>query len=299
MGPSAIIKTIAGVLFSLVVLSTIFGSWYTISEQERGVLTTWGKYARVVEPGLNFKLPFIQGIRKFPITMQSWDVNDVNTYTIDNQEINAKLSVFFRIPPESIEYVFKNVPDYEARVISLAIDRFKAEMGKINTIQVAQKRGEVREQIQMVIRQVVRDTIKIEVVDFQIPNIDYTQSFRAAVEQSAVAKTQVEKAEQERRRAEIDAQKLKISAEGEANARRETAKGEADAKLSIAKAEAESIRVKGDAEASAIRAQTEALGSNPYLVELRRVERWTGQVPAWVGDSGALPMIQLDPPSIK
>ena len=52
---------------------------------------------------------------------------------------------------------------------------------------------------------------------------DYTPQFRQAVDQAAIAKTLVERAEQLKRQAEIDAESKKITAIGEANAVREDA----------------------------------------------------------------------------
>jgi regulator of protease activity HflC (stomatin/prohibitin superfamily) len=177
-------------------------------------------------------------------------------------------------------------------VAAISIVRFKSELGKVNTSQVAQKRGEVRDRIKEVLSATVETTLGIDIVDLQIPNIDYTDSFRAAVDQAAVAKTLVEKQEQQKRQAEIAADQRRIEAAGLANAAREEAAGAADAKLLQAKAEAEAIRLRGEAEAMAIRAQAEALRQNPNLIELRKVERWDGSVPQWNG-TGPLPLLNL------
>ena len=274
-------------------LSVVMGSWYTVAEYERAVLTTWGEYTAVVDPGLHFKIPFMQSVKFYPINIQQLTIEGANTYTVDNQEIDANIVVFYRLPADQLEFIYKNVPDYESRVFAMAVDRFKSELGKVNTTQVAQKRGEVRDRIKAVLSETVKSTLGVEVVDLQIPNVDYTQSFRAAVDQAAVAKTLVEKQEQQKRQAEITAEQRKIEALGEANAVREQAAGAADAKLLQAKAEAEAIRIKGEAEASAIKAQADALTANPTLIELRKVERWNGTVPTWNG-TGPLPLLNLN-----
>ena len=270
----------------------VSGSFYTIAEYERGVLTTWGQYEAVVDPGLHFKVPITQAVRRYPVNIQQVTIERANTYTIDNQEIDATVTLFYRLPAGKLEFIYRNVPDYDVRVVAITIDRFKSELGKVNTSQVAQKRGEVRDRIKQVLTDTVQSTLGIEIVDLQIPNIDYTDSFRAAVDQAAVAKTLVEKQEQEKRQAEIAADQRRIEAAGLANAAREEAAGQADAKLLQARADAESIRLRGEAEALAIKAQAEALGQNPNLIELRKVERWDGSVPQWNG-TGPLPLLNL------
>jgi regulator of protease activity HflC (stomatin/prohibitin superfamily) len=286
------LRALAIGLILAIVLVLLSGSFYTVAEYERAVLTSWGEFRAVVEPGLHFKLPVAQAVRHYPVNIQQVTIEQVNTYTIDNQELDATVTIFYRLPAEQLESIYRNVPDYEERVAAITIDRFKSELGKVNTSQVAQKRGEVRDRIKEVLSATVEATLGIDIVDLQIPNIDYTDSFRAAVDQAAVAKTLVEKQEQQKRQAEIAADQRRIEAAGLANAAREEAAGQADAKLLQAKAEAEAIRLKGEAEATAIRAQAEALRENPHLIELRKVERWDGSVPQWNG-TGPLPLLNL------
>ena len=50
------------------------GSTYQIREQEQAVLTTLGKAQAVTEPGLHFKIPFIQHIQKVNTTIQGFAI---------------------------------------------------------------------------------------------------------------------------------------------------------------------------------------------------------------------------------
>ena len=51
-----------------------FGATYQIREQEQVVLTTLGKAQPVTEPGLHFKIPFIQQIQKVNTTIQGFAI---------------------------------------------------------------------------------------------------------------------------------------------------------------------------------------------------------------------------------
>ena len=51
-----------------------FNSTYQIREQEQVVLTTLGKAEAVTEPGLHFKIPFIQQIEKVNTTIQGFSI---------------------------------------------------------------------------------------------------------------------------------------------------------------------------------------------------------------------------------
>lgn len=155
----------------------------------------------------------------------------------------------------------------------------------------------LRDTIGTVLKGDVR-SLGVEVTDFQLTDLEYTKSFRSAVEQAAAAKAMVETREQEKQQEIRTAEKVKIIAEGQANAAREKAKGEADAKLLVAQAEAKAIKLKGEAEADAIRAQADALVRNPQMVELRKAERWDGKLPQQLL-SGITPFMQFNAPSGK
>lgn len=69
------------------VLALIFGSTYQIREQEQAVLITLGQATAVTEPGLHFKIPFVQRVRKVNTTIQGfsigYDIDDYNNSTAD------------------------------------------------------------------------------------------------------------------------------------------------------------------------------------------------------------------------
>lgn len=54
----------------VVILILLFSSFFTISPEEVGVILRFGKFSRIVDPGLNFKLPFIETLDKVPIQRQ-------------------------------------------------------------------------------------------------------------------------------------------------------------------------------------------------------------------------------------
>ena len=57
-----------------VVLILVFGSTYQIREQEQAVLITLGQAQAVTEPGLHFKIPFVQRVRKVNTTIQGFSI---------------------------------------------------------------------------------------------------------------------------------------------------------------------------------------------------------------------------------
>lgn len=63
---------IAALVVAAVVL--LYNSAYQIREQEQAVLITFGQAKAVTEPGLHFKIPFIQQVRKVNTTIQGFSI---------------------------------------------------------------------------------------------------------------------------------------------------------------------------------------------------------------------------------
>lgn len=74
------IITIAVVVLVLGILA--LNSTYQIREQEQAVLITLGKAQAVTEPGLHFKIPFVQQVKKVNTTIQGFSIG----YNVDSNE---------------------------------------------------------------------------------------------------------------------------------------------------------------------------------------------------------------------
>lgn len=74
-----------GIVLLLIIL--VFNSAYKIGEQEQGVLVTFGKAQAVTEPGLHFKIPFVQNIYKVNTTIQGFSIGyDMNSNVSNESE---------------------------------------------------------------------------------------------------------------------------------------------------------------------------------------------------------------------
>lgn len=286
---SAHIAAIAAVILAFIVA---FDGYFTVQQYQRTVVTRFGQLTYVAEPGFHFKLPFVDATRPFRI-----DITDVapdravNTYTIDNQEVDILFNVYYRVPVDQVAFIYQNVSDARERLYIMAVDRLKVEMGKVNVTSVAEKRGQLRDAVKAVLQNDAK-SLGIEVTDFQLTNLQYDEGFRNAVKNAAVQKANIEAVEYQRQQAEKAAETARIQAIGQANAARETARGAADARVLQATAEAKAIQLQGEAQAAAIQAQAEALKANPELVNLRRAERWDGKLPTAIYGSAPIPFLQ-------
>lgn len=59
---------IALIVLALLLLRGIFACFYTIEPEQQGIVLRFGKYSRTAEPGLNFKMPFMEDIIRVDVT---------------------------------------------------------------------------------------------------------------------------------------------------------------------------------------------------------------------------------------
>jgi len=97
------------VMFALViffVLIVVFGSFFTVSTAQVAVITRFGKFRRVAEPGLNWKWPIIDKVAgKVSLRVNQNDLT-METKTKDNVFVTIPISVQNRVRPEKIYDAF-------------------------------------------------------------------------------------------------------------------------------------------------------------------------------------------------
>lgn len=80
-------KTVGIIIAAVVILLLALSSAYEIGEQEQAVLVTLGQAKAVTDPGLHFKLPLIQRVKKVNTTIQGFAIGyDVTTNNSNDAE---------------------------------------------------------------------------------------------------------------------------------------------------------------------------------------------------------------------
>lgn len=81
---------LAGIAAAVVIAAILcINSAYEIKEQEQAVLITLGKATAVTDPGLHFKIPFIQQVKKVNTTIQGFSIG----YSLDDNQVNEDESL--------------------------------------------------------------------------------------------------------------------------------------------------------------------------------------------------------------
>jgi regulator of protease activity HflC (stomatin/prohibitin superfamily) len=263
----------ASLLIGLVAVYVLFTSWYTVDQGERAVVLRLGKTVNVAEPGLHFKVPWIDSVRKITVQNQNKRYQNLEAYSRDQQPANLTVSVTYVVSDPSA--IYEQYGDLEVAVLRLIDPRVtsgaKTIFGQYDAVRAIQERAGLNIDVGEAITSAI--TGPIEIISIQIENIDFSDAYEQSVEQRMLAQVEIQRREQNLRTTEVEAQIARTRAEGEANA----------------------IRLLGEAEAAAISARAEALRMNADLVQLQAVEKWDGKLPTTMVPSTALPFINLQP----
>jgi regulator of protease activity HflC (stomatin/prohibitin superfamily) len=272
---------------AIAALIVIGGSYFTVHERERVVVTRLGAFSHVAGPGLRFKIPILDSIERYSVAVNSLAMTKLETFTTGAQPQHVDLDITVQWAVRDVEQVFRQGNNPELRLRSMVIDRAKVEFGRVHADQIPTKRGEIVDALRRHVSDEARELYGITVLDLQLVNFDYSPEYRRSVDGAAVA-------QQDQARSAAQAVSAENVARGQANAAIQAARGQAEATRLQAVAQAEAIRARGEAEAAAIRAQAEALGSNPNLVSLRQAERWDGKLPTNFVPGAAVPFLNLN-----
>lgn len=276
----------AAVLFGA---SVALGSFYTIDEQERGVLLRNGKTVKVVTPGLSFKYPFIEDVIKIPVRTftYTWggDKDRMEAYSYDQQPAFVKVSVTLSASPDKVDKLYAIYGTLGAavqnRLSPIVNERLKIVFGQYTALRAVQNREKLNLDVAEEIKsQFNDDTITLHRV--QIENIEFQKSYMESIEQRMQAEVEVQRIRQNLEREKVTAE-ITVT----------KAKAAADSLLAQRKAEADGIRLVGEAQAAAIRSRAEALAQNQNLVLLTQAERWDGKLPSTMLPNSGVPMLSL------
>lgn len=276
---------IGGMVFAaIVVLIALFASVYTVDQGERGVILRNGAVIGKAQPGLNFKVPFIDSVEFINVQTVSRVYSDVMTYSKDQQTATLKLSVTYRLPPDQVDKIYAEFGGEEGLVNRLldrkVFDEVKNVFGQFNAVTAIQDRQRLVMEMKTAVQKAVVGPITVDAL--QLENIDFSDVYEQSIEQRMLAEVEVQKVRQNAEREKINAE-IKVT---QANAT-------ADSNLAIAEAEAKAIQVRGEAEAKAINAKGKALRDNPALVQLVSAERWDGKLPATMVPGSAVPFVNV------
>lgn len=278
-------RLIAIAVVAVIAVAVLFNGFFTVDQGFRGVHLRLGAVVGIAQPGLGFKVPFIDRVVMIRTQTNSKVYDQMETYSRDQQLAELRMSVTYRLVPELVDQVYAQFGSEEGLVARL-IDRRVNELartvfGQFNAVEAIQRRSSLNSQIFDEVIAAI-DTPSVIIESVQIEDIAFSTAYEQSVEARMMAEVEVQRRSQELEQELIQAQIVVTQAQGAA-----------DARVAEAKAQAEATRLAGDAEASAIRAKGEALRDNPQLIGLVTAENWNGVLPTTMLPGGTVPFIAV------
>ena len=286
-----------GLIFSiaLVILLVVYlvKGIYIVKQAEAVIVERLGKYDRMLSPGLNYIIPFIENTRgiTWKITHKSLDgstysyVREIdridlretvydfprqNVITKDNVTISINALIYFQIvEPKSAVYEITNLSDAIEKLTQTSLRNL---VGKMDLDESLVSRDHINKELRMVLDDATNKWgVKVNRVELQ--DIIPPKDIQASMEKQM-------KAERDRRATILEAEGLKtaaiLKAEGEKEAAINMAEGEKQAAILRADGIAQARILEADGEKEAIRKIIDALQGNgqpdKYLIAMKYLE---------------------------
>ena len=235
------------ILFSIFILFLLF-SFVTVSQGSVGVVTIFGKYQRIMSPGLNVRIPFIEQIHK-RISIQNRSVElGFQAVTIDQANVNFTAMLLYSVLDQREETI-KNVAFkfFDERNFMQALIR--SVEGSVRAFVAIKRQSEVlilRREIVENVKEHLDKTLEewgYHLIDLQINDITFDEEVMRSMAKVVASNNLKAAAENEgqallitkTKAAEAEGNFIKISAEAEKLAAQHLGQGIASFREEIAK----------------------------------------------------------------
>lgn len=228
------------ILVGLVVVLVLgLSSIFTVDERELAIKFRLGKIVRAdYEPGLHFKVPLINNVRKFDKRILTLDARPANYLTKEKKNVNVDFFVKWRIHDVVTYYKAMSGSERKAmeRIYATINDGLRSEFGKRSIQEVIS--GERSEIMNTMTEEANRQLGKfgIAVVDVRVKRIDFSETISESVYRRMEAE-RLRVAKDFRSRGAEEAEKIRARADkertvllAEAYKQAQTVRGEGDAR---------------------------------------------------------------------
>ena len=182
-------------ILAIFVLVAVIGStcFYTVQEDEYACVFRFSEIVSTTgEPGLHFKLPFVDDVRYFSKATQLYDIPPSEVTTFDKQNMTVDCYILWKIDdPQQFYRALGTTAKAEDRLDSITYGAVKREMGKLAQADIINMEdGALRNEIYEGIATIVSEGAKaygIIVEDVKIKQFDLPESNLNAVYQRMIS----------------------------------------------------------------------------------------------------------------
>lgn len=213
-------------------LMILMSSFFVIKQQTAGIIERFGKFHRIVRPGLGMKIPMVDKlVVRLNMRVQQLDVI-VETKTNDDVFVHIKVSVQYFVIPEQVYEAYYKLTNIHQQLTSFVFDLVRAQVPKLKLDDVFEKKDEIAD----VVRNELKDTMHefgYEILKALVTDIDPDSKVKDAMNEINAATrlrmAATEKGEADRilkvKSAEADAQSKALQGKGIADQRKAIIEG--------------------------------------------------------------------------
>lgn len=237
--------TLIGLFIAAMVVSS---SVYIVTEYERAVVLRFGRLQNIdVPPGLHFKIPFADRVRKFDGRLMTADMRPESFFTIENKRLIVDSYIKWRV--KNVENYYKATGGDEdiaaERLAQRVADGLRNQFGRRTLHEVVSgKRDELMQELTLSINSVSEDLLGLEVIDIRVKRIDLPTDVsdsvfaRMAADREKEAREYRSKGKEQAEVIRADADRQRAVLEANAYRDAERLRGEGDARAAAIYAEA-------------------------------------------------------------
>lgn len=228
----------------------IVANLFIVKENEYRVVTQFGEITRIVEePGMNMKIPFIQGAMTLPKSQMTYNVNEAEINTKDKKRIIIDNYAVWKITnPRKMISNAGNIVNAEARMEEFIYSVVRTELGQLDYVDVVNdensSRGSLNDRVTERVNEFLDDgSFGIKVVDVRMKRIDLPEENEQSIytrmisERESTAQTYL---------SEGDADKSRIEAETDREVTEMLAAADKEAAIIHAEGESEAAKIYND-----------------------------------------------------
>jgi regulator of protease activity HflC (stomatin/prohibitin superfamily) len=289
------------IVLAIAVLYLLNDSFFIVQPTEMAGVRRLGNVQtkEPLGPGFYFKVPLIDHADKLQVSIDTFRIDNLRVYTVDNQSVQISVGVTYRIPRDAVLKLLYDVGrsgnfDINRNIEQIIADRTLRLFAKRNTVKISEEREQIAGDVRVAVSQSVRELFGVDIFDLQIPAIRYSDTFVASVEAAVKAKNDAIAAENTVNRIRFEGEQKVVTAKAEAEAQVARAQAQKQAQILAAEGEARSIELRTAAEARGISVRGQALKDNERVIDLTLSQRWNGQPPQTIlGDRATVPFFNI------
>jgi modulator of FtsH protease HflC len=233
-------KNLTSLIVALFVLVVASSSFYIVNQYERAVVLRFGGLiAADVKPGIHFKVPLTDKVRRFDGRLQTADMTPESFYTIENKRLVVDSYIKWRVSNVAGYYRATGGDERiaEDRLSQTVAAGLRNQFGRRTLHDVVSgQRDELMAELKKSLNETANNSLGIEVVDVRVKRIDFPSEVSKSVFDRMAADREKEAREyrsQGKEQAEIiraDADRQRVVLEANAYRDAERLRGDGDAK---------------------------------------------------------------------